>query len=196
MGSVPEERKPRFAIFLSGGGSNAEKLLESDMVRAVAEPAVLVTDAPEKSRAPEIAAKYNLPLIALDIREFYRQHGLTTISLATPEGRAVRAMWTDELRKQLKKYEIDFAVLAGFEPLSNITDDYPCLNVHPGDLSKVDGSGNRLYTGLHSRPIELALLAGEKELKSSVIIAHSFTDAKKTWIMVCFWVYRKVCRSI
>jgi len=179
MGSVPEERKPRFAIFLSGGGSNAEKLLESDMVRAVAEPAVLVTDAPEKSRAPEIAAKYNLPLIALDIREFYRQHGLTTISLATPEGRAVRAMWTDELRKQLKKYEIDFAVLAGFEPLSNITDDYPCLNVHPGDLSKVDGSGNRLYAGLHNRPIELALLAGEKELKSSVIIAQSFTDAKK-----------------
>ncbi len=172
-------RKPNMAIFLSGGGSNAEKLIEDRQVRESVNIVVLVTDAPEKSRAGEIAQKYDLPLVALSIREFYREHGLKTISLATPAGREVRELWTGALRQKLAPYEIDFSVLAGFEPLSNITNDYPCLNVHPGDLSVVDAAGNRIYIGLHSRPVEAAILAGEKSLRASVILAQSFTDANK-----------------
>ncbi len=158
LGNVPEDRKPCFAIFLSGSGSNAEKLLADPAVRSAADPVVLVTDAPEKSRAGEIAAQYDLPLVALNMREFYREHGLQSISLATEEGRQVRELWTNALREMLRDYQIDFAVLAGFEPLSNITNDFPCLNVHPGDLSKVHADGNRIYVGLHNRPVELALL--------------------------------------
>lgn len=179
LGHLPVSEKPNMAIFLSGGGSNAEKLLENEEIRKAINIVVLVTDAPEKSRAEVIAKKHALPLASLSIREFYRQHGLNTISLATEQGRNVRELWTGELRNMLKEYSINFGVLAGFEPLSNITGDFPCLNVHPGDLTKTDNDGNRIYVGLHSRPVEKAILAGEKTLRSSVIIAQSFTDADK-----------------
>lgn len=176
---LSEQRRPNMAIFLSGGGSNAEKLLADRQVLECTNPVVLVTDAPEKSRARLIGEKYNLPVVEFSIREFYRSHGLPTTSLATEKGRQVRELWTGELRKKLAPYRIDFGVLAGFEPLSNITDDFPCLNVHPGDLSVVDSDGNRCYVGLHSRPVESAILAGEKSLRASVIIALSFNDAGK-----------------
>ena len=176
LGDTAENQRPGLAIFLSGGGSNAEKLLNDKSVLEAAEVKVLVTDAPEKSRAGIIARQHGLPVVEFSIREFYRNHGLKSISLATEEGRRVRELWTDELRKRLQPYKIDFAVLAGFEPLSNITNDYPCLNVHPGDLSVVDSNGKRLYVGLHSRPVEAAILAGEKSLRASVIIAKSFSD--------------------
>lgn len=164
------------AIFLSGSGSNAEKLLNDQAVRSAAEAVVLITDAPEKSRAGIIGSQYNIPVIEFSIREFYRQNGLNTISLATEAGRRVREMWTGELRKMLQPYRIDFGVLAGFEPLSNITEDFPCLNVHPGDLTVTDADGSRCYIGLHTVPVEKAILAGEKSLRSSVIMALPFTE--------------------
>ena len=179
LNDLPENAKPNMAIFLSGGGSNAEKLLCDRQVMECTNPVVLVTDAPEKSRARLIGEKYDLPVVEFSIREFYRSHGLQTTSLATEKGREVRELWTNELRKKLAPYKINFGVLAGFEPLSNITDDFPCLNVHPGDLSVVDANGDRCYVGLHSRPVESAMLAGEKTLRASVIIALSFTDAGK-----------------
>lgn len=179
LSNLPENHRPNMAIFLSGGGSNAEKLLNDKQVLECTNPVVLVTDAPEKSRARLIGEKYNLPVVEFSIREFYRSHGLQSTSLATEKGREVRELWTNELRKKLQPYQIDFGVLAGFEPLSNITDDFPCLNVHPGDLSVVDADGNRCYVGLHSRPVESAILAGEKALRASVIIALSFNDAGK-----------------
>lgn len=177
LGDLPPERKPNFAIFLSGSGSNAEKLLEDSSVRAAAVPVVLVTDSPERSRAREIAAKHDLPLVECDIRQFYRDHGLDTISLATPEGQTVRELWTERLRELLQPYQIDFGVLAGFEPLTNITGDFPCLNVHPGDLTKTDEKGVRKFVGLHTRPVEAAILAGETSLRSSVILAQTITGA-------------------
>ena len=179
LGQLPSDAKPKMALFLSGAGSNAEKLLSTPEVMESVTPKVLVTDAPEKSRAREIGRLYNLPVVELSIRDFYRQHGLNTISLATPEGRSVRELWTGKLRDQLQKYSIDLGILAGFEPLSNITDDFICLNVHPGDLTKVDADGNRMYIGLHSKPIEKAILAGETALRSSVIIAKSFANASQ-----------------
>ena len=179
LGELPADKRPNLAIFLSGSGSNAEKLLADAQVMESTNPAVLVTDAPEKSRAAEIARKYNLPLVEFSIREFYRQQGLPNTSLATERGRQVRKLWTDELRKKLSSFAIDFGVLAGFEPLSNITNDFPCLNVHPGDLSVVDSEGNRCYVGLHSRPVESAILSGETTLRSSVIIAQTFSNANK-----------------
>ena len=177
MDNISADRKPNLAIFLSGGGSNAEKLLASAEVRNAVNVVVLVTDAPEKSRAGEIAGNYSIPVVEFSIRQFYREHGLNSISLATPAGRQVRELWTAELRKKLQPYRIDFGVLAGFEPLCNITEDFPCLNVHPGDLTVTDESGKRLYVGLHTRPVEAAILAGEKTLRSSVIIAGSCKNA-------------------
>ena len=49
---VPENRKARLALFLSGAGSNAIKILERALLpECPYEIAVLVTDNPEKSIA-------------------------------------------------------------------------------------------------------------------------------------------------
>lgn len=172
---VPADRPARFAVFLSGSGSNAEKILQYAPLRAFAEPVVLVTDAPRRSRAAELGRTFHLPAAALDLKDFYRARGLATTSLADEKGRAVRELWTAELRRMLRQYAVDFGVLAGFEPLCNITADFPCLNVHPGDLSVTDAAGRRIFVGLHTRPVETALLSGLGYLRSSVIVARPFT---------------------
>lgn len=163
---------------MSGSGSNAEKILDFKKLHPGGSwnPAVIVTDAPLKSRGREISANYELPLVELDIREFYKERGENRMSLMTERGREIREEWTSTLREMLKPYEIDFGILAGFVPLTNITADFPCLNVHPGDLT-VEENGSRLLVGLHTIPIEIAMLKGLDSLRSSVIIAQSYTGS-------------------
>ena len=167
---------PRAAIFLSGGGSNAEQILKgmaADRAAGISVPfevAVLVTDAPETSRARELSQIYHLPLIEEDIRKFYHDRGETRVSIATPRGLEVREEWTNVLRAKLAPFGIAFGIFAGFVPLTNLTDDFPCLNVHPGDLTYRE-NGERHLVGLHEIPIERAILAGLDYLRSSVILA-------------------------
>ena len=160
---------------MSGNGSNAEKVLDYHKKTSPKWlPVAIISDAPERSRAAEIAKNYDLPLIDLSIREFYRQHGEDKISLASENGRHIRELWTNALREKIAPYNIDFGILAGFMPLSNITGDFPCLNVHPGDLT-VERNGQRVFVGLHTVPTELAIIKGFKTIRSSVIIAQPYT---------------------
>jgi len=171
------EAKARVAIFLSGSGSNAEKILQQERRMgpdAPFETVVLVTDAPETSRAGELGRTFDLPVIANDIRSFYRAKGETRVSIATPEGQTLREEWTCELREQLAPYRIDFGILAGFVPLTNLVGDFPCLNVHPGDLTYLK-DGQRYLVGLHTVPIERAILEGLGHLRSSVIQALPYS---------------------
>lgn len=165
------------AVFMSGTGSNAEKILEHHAGlkdQAAWKPLVVVTDNPVRSRAREIATAYGLPIVELDIADFYRSCGMGKVSIATEEGRRVREMWTDELRSMLSGYKIDFGILAGFVPLTNIVTDFPCLNIHPGDLTfEVDS--HRWLVGLHTVPIERAILCGHDTLRSSVIVVQPYT---------------------
>ena len=177
--SSPSGSRPRAAIFLSGGGSNAERLLcglRDAGAAASWECAALVTDAPAASRAAELAKNFSVPLVANDIREFYKAGGETRVTLATPRGRELREAWTGALRQQLAAQRPDFGILAGFVPLTNLTGDFPCLNVHPGDLTYLK-DGQRWLVGLHTFPIERAILAGLAELRSSVIVALPYTGS-------------------
>ncbi|HQL08865.1 MAG TPA: hypothetical protein PLE35_04640 [Lentisphaeria bacterium] len=171
-----QNRKPHTAIFLSGSGSNAEEIIKvlQALDSAPLELKALVTDAPKTSRAVELGKNYKLPVIGVDIREFYAQHGESRVSIATPKGQAVRKAWTDEVRRQIAPLQLDFAIFAGFVPLTNLTEDFPCLNVHPGDLTYLK-NGERLLVGLHTVPIERAILEGLHSLRSSVIIALPYT---------------------
>ena len=62
-------------------------------------------------------------------------------------------------------------------PLSNIASCIPCLNVHPGDLTREDAEGRRLYAGLHVLPVEKAILNGDESLRSSVILVQPYTGS-------------------
>lgn len=171
------ESKPSAAIFLSGSGSNAERILEACAQAGDSAPlkiCAVVTDRPETSRAREIGASYGIPVVDLDIRAFYHERGEKRISLATPAGRAIRDRWTAELRKLIAPYSPCFAILAGFVSLTNITADFPCLNVHPGDLT-YEKDGRRYLVGLHTRPVERAIIEGLDSMRSSVIVAVPYT---------------------
>jgi len=164
-------------IFLSGSGSNAEKILLR--LRDVGEAApfevvALFTDNPLRSRARELGKIFSVPVIENDIREFYRGHGVKSISIATERGRELRELWTDEVRGQLSSFAIDFAVFAGFVPLTNITNDFLCLNVHPGDLTYLR-DGSRYLVGLHTVPIERAIFEDLSYMRSSVIVAEPYS---------------------
>jgi len=175
----PAARRPRVAIFMSGSGSNAERVIERVRERrpAVCDLAAIVTDAPETSRARELGRLYDLPVIEHDIRRFYAQHGEMRVTIATARGRELRERWTDGLRALLAPLAPDFAVFAGFVPLTNLTGDLPCLNVHPGDLTQRQ-DGRRYLVGLHTIPIERAILAGLAEMRSSVIQALPYTGGE------------------
>ncbi len=171
-------RRARAGIFLSGGGSNARVILTEHTRLGDAsplEPVCLVTDNPDSVScgAGPIGEEFNVPVVGLDIRAFYRDRGHPRVTVRTSEGQRIRTAWTDELRARLKPYGIDFGIFAGFEPLTNITGDFPCINVHPGDLTYLR-EGKRYLVGLHTVPIERALLAGRTELRSSVILATPF----------------------
>jgi folate-dependent phosphoribosylglycinamide formyltransferase PurN len=168
--------RTRVALFMSGGGSNAERVIAR--IRAApaspCEVAVLVTDAPETSRARALGQRYDLPVIEHDIRRFYAEQGEVRVALASARGRELRERWTDGLRARLRPHAIDLAVFAGFVPLTNLAGDLPCLNVHPGDLLYLK-DGSRYLVGLHTVPIERAILEGLDELRSSVIQALPYS---------------------
>ncbi|NMA42658.1 MAG: hypothetical protein GX946_04675 [Oligosphaeraceae bacterium] len=171
---------PNTAIFLSGSGSNAERILLADQARLAAGETLpyklcaLVTDAPKTSRALELGEKFGLPVISEDIRAFYQAHGESRVTIRSAKAQQLRQQWSECLRQKLLPYKLDFAVFAGFVPLTNITADFPCLNVHPGDLTYLK-DGQRLLVGLHQIPVELAILEGLDYMRSSVILAQPYT---------------------
>ena len=169
----------RAAILLSGGGSNADALLRycAETPDVPFLPVVLATDAPQNSAAPEIAARFRLPLVSLDLRAFYAANGETSIRLDTPRRRELRDLWSAQLLEKLRPFAPDFVLLAGFVPLTNLNRHLPCLNVHPGDLTVEDPEGHRMLAGLHYLPVERAILHPFASLRSSVILTRPFTGA-------------------
>ena len=176
---APGGRKARLALFLSGSGSNARRILEiARNGECSYEIAVLVTDAPESSAASALSAEFSVPMVASDIRHYYAEHGENGIALNSPRRCELRDMWSDELYNEVVKFNVDAGILAGFIPLSNIVGKLPCLNVHPGDLT-VTENGVRILAGLHYRPVETAILR-QMELRSSVILAQNYQgDGKR-----------------
>ena len=166
----------RTVIFLSGGGSDAEAVLNylaagKHAFRAVA----LATDAPLGSRARELGGLYRIPVVELDLKKFYRERGEESIRLDSPHRCTLRQEWSDALYSMLAPFAPELGILAGFIPLTNLAGRFPCLNVHPGDLTLEDGSGRRMLAGLHILPVERAILAGYGNLRSSVILAQPYT---------------------
>ena len=175
---IKKEQKAKIAIFLSGTGTNAQKILEYEQKlgkNGFFQTTCLVTDCPKSSKANQIGNQYNLPVVELGLKKFYLRHGLKTTSLISEKGREVRHLWTHKLIELLKPYQLDFGVFAGFVPLSNITDYLPCLNIHPGDLT-YQVNGRRILTGLHTLPIARALEHNLVVLRSTVIVATSYQN--------------------
>ncbi len=113
----------KIAIFASGTGSNAAKIIEHFKDHPAIQVAVIVSN---KNKAPvlQVASSNNIPSIVIDKERFYT---------------------TSTLIESFEKLEITFIVLAGFLWLipQRLIEAYrnKIINVHPSLLPKFGGKG-------------------------------------------------------
>jgi len=78
---------------------------------------------------------------------------------------------------KLEEYEVDLIANAGYMSIMTpvLLDHYAgkVVNVHPADLTKMDGEKRR-YVGIHV--VEEAIMAGDKEIRSTTHIVREEVD--------------------
>ena len=111
------------AIFASGTGSNARKIIEYFKTSARARVALVVSNKKDAG-VLDIAREHNIPGRVIDRRMFYE---------------------TEEVLDLLRRYKIDFVVLAGFlwliPPYLVKSYHRRMVNIHPALLPKHGGKG-------------------------------------------------------
>jgi len=114
---------PQIAIFASGGGSNARKIIEYFENKPDIRVRLVISN---KSTAPvlDMAKRYDIDTLILNRRSFYE---------------------TEDLLNQLEESQIDFIALAGFLWLvpAYLVRAFPrrMVNIHPALLPKYGGKG-------------------------------------------------------
>jgi phosphoribosylglycinamide formyltransferase-1 len=115
--------KKRIAIFASGSGSNAQKIMEHFKKHLDAEVVIVLTNNPE-AYVLQRADNFEIPSHIFDKNEFYKTNFVVDI---------------------LKNLQIDLIVLAGFMWLipQNLLKAFPnkIINIHPALLPKYGGKG-------------------------------------------------------
>jgi phosphoribosylglycinamide formyltransferase 1 len=128
------------AVFASGGGSNARKIMAHFINNPVAKVALVVSNKPDAG-VLHIAGEFGVPTLIIQRKAFYE---------------------TTAILDELRAYEIDFIALAGFLWLvpAYLVEAFPekIVNIHPALLPKYGGKG--MY-GMHVHTAVKA--AGEQE---------------------------------
>jgi len=135
----------RVAIFASGGGSNAVKLMESMQGDHPAMPALIVTNQPNAGVIQQ-AERFGVACEMIDHKPYAGD----------------RTAFETEIQNRLIPYKIDMICLAGFMRVltAGFTDHWSgrMLNIHPSLLPKYKGLNT------HARAIE----AGDKRAGCTV----------------------------
>jgi phosphoribosylglycinamide formyltransferase-1 len=138
--------KVNIAIFASGAGSNAQKIIDHFRHLSIAKVVLIVCNKPNAG-VLEIAKKEGISFLIIDKEKFFRGNA-----------------YTDEFAEK----KINFIVLAGFLwkiplPLINA---YPrrIINIHPALLPKYGGKG------MYGQSVHEAVIAGDE--KESGITIH------------------------
>jgi formyltetrahydrofolate-dependent phosphoribosylglycinamide formyltransferase len=143
-------RPVRIAIFASGAGSNAQRIIDYFRNSDTVQIATIACNKPGAG-VLQIAARENIPVLMIDREKFFRGNG-----------------YVDELRNQ----QVDFIVLAGFlwKIPAALTKAYAgkIINIHPALLPAYGGKG--MYGSFVH---EAVISAGDKE---SGITIHYVDD--------------------
>jgi phosphoribosylglycinamide formyltransferase-1 len=132
--------KKRIAIFASGSGSNAQKIMEHFKRNSDAEVVLILTNNPQ-AYVLQRADNFEIPSHIFTRHEFYQ---------------------TDDVIRILKTLQVDLIVLAGFLWLvpQSLLASFPnkIINLHPALLPKYGGKG------MYGDNVHQAILAaGEEE---------------------------------
>lgn len=137
----------KVAIFASGAGSNAAKIIEYFNTSSLIQIALIVCNKPNAG-VLNIANKHAIPSLLIEKDQFFRG---------------------DAYVEELKKYKIDFIVLAGFlwKVPEKLIQAYPnaIVNIHPALLPYYGGKG--MYGSL----VHEAVIAN-KEKESGITIHY------------------------
>ncbi|WP_207424277.1 phosphoribosylglycinamide formyltransferase [Desertivirga brevis] len=145
--------KKRIAIFASGSGSNAQKIMEHFKKHDEAEVAIVLTNNPD-AYVLQRADNFEIPSHVFDRYEFYKTNSVVSL---------------------LKSLEIDIIVLAGFLWLvpENLLKAFPnkIINIHPALLPKYGGKG------MYGDNVHKAVLsAGEEESGITIHFVNEHFD--------------------
>ncbi len=143
----------RLAIFASGGGSNARRIIEYFKADPHVEISVLVCNNPQAG-VLKVAMDHQVPFILINKESFYK---------------------STQLLEQLQYRQVDWIILAGFLWLvpAYLLQAYPdhVVNIHPALLPKYGGKG--MY-GHHVH--EAVKAAGEKESGMTIHLVNEHYD--------------------
>jgi phosphoribosylglycinamide formyltransferase-1 len=144
---------PNIAVFASGGGSNARRIMEHFQAGTTGKVALVVCNKPDAG-VLAIAASFGVPTVVINRALF--QDDATFLGI-------------------LKHYRIDFIALAGFLWLvpAYLVQAFPrkIVNIHPALLPKYGGKG--MY-GHHVH--EAVKAAGEKESGITIHLVNEHYD--------------------
>ena len=137
----------RLAVFASGTGSNAQKIIDYFRNHPSVSIGVIVSNNPQAG-VIDIAKAENIPCILIEREAFYRGHAYV---------------------HQLEENNIDFIVLAGFlwKVPPALIQAYPkkIINIHPALLPKYGGKG------MYGRSVHQAVLDA-KDPESGITIHY------------------------
>jgi len=170
------------ACFMSGSGTNARKIIERSLKDdSMYRVALVFTDVRDdrlkksgekRCRAKDIADEYGISYECVDIRDFYLSKGHKT-----RRDLSIRPEFDRMVLETIGPHAIDLIANAGYMSIMTrpLLDRFEgrILNVHPADLSIVEG-GERKYVGIHV--VRDAILACEKELRASTHIVREKVD--------------------
>lgn len=170
----PAHGPMRVAALISGSGTNLVKILEHQGALKAArgtapfEVAVIFSDS-WKSKAAEIGAQFDLPVVVRDINAFYKARGLPRADLS------VRPTFDRQTVAALAPYCAGVAAYAGYMSVASkvLIDAFLGVNVHPADLS-IEVGGLRRWVGGHA--VRDAILAGERTIASTTHLVEEAVD--------------------
>ncbi|MBI4361135.1 hypothetical protein HY572_05175 [Candidatus Micrarchaeota archaeon] len=166
----PAPPKPlRVAILMSGKGSVAKSILESEENGRSYQVVCIFTDNP-KSNAKALAKKFKIPCEENDLVAFYKKKGKPKSDLS------LRAEFDSITIRKLRRHDPDVLAFAGYMAIAStvLVNAFLGINVHPADLSIANETGKRKYAGAHA--VRDAILAGEKQLRATTHVVSEEVD--------------------
>ena len=149
----------RIAVFVSGGGTNLQALLDAERSGKISSGKIsLVVSSNPEAYALKRAENFGVPAVTVSKKEYGTQ-----------------AKVEKRIKELLGEYRIDLIVLAGFMTIlsEDFTKDYPerIINVHPALIPSFCGKG---YYGLKVH--EEALARGVKVTGATVHFVNEIPD--------------------
>ncbi|NOS86111.1 MAG: phosphoribosylglycinamide formyltransferase [Ignavibacteria bacterium] len=159
INKIPYTLGLNLCVFASGSGSNLKAIIKASLSGRIKSGVSLVISNNSGSGALKTAAKYNIPYLHLSQKLFTTQKEFTA-----------------EILRSLKKYKVNFILLAGYmkmlDPVIINKFKNRIINIHPALLPKYGGKG--MY-GIHVH--EAVIAAREKVTGATVHFVNEVYDS-------------------